>query len=91
MKYRFRASRTFWRNFGKLTAQQQASARKVFMIFKQNPFDPRLRSHKIHRLSARYARTIYAVEIEADLRALFYVEGDIVVTVDIGSHDIYRG
>ena len=91
MKYRFRASRTFWRNFGKLTAQQQGSARKTFVIFKQNPFDPRLRSHKIHELSARYGRTVYAVEIEANLRALFYVEDDMVVTVDIGSHNIYRG
>jgi mRNA-degrading endonuclease YafQ of YafQ-DinJ toxin-antitoxin module len=91
MKYRFRASRTFWRNFGKLTAQQQEIARKMFVIFKQNPFDPRLRSHKIHKLSARYARTIYAGEIEADLRVVFYLEGNTVVTVDIGSHDLYRG
>ena len=91
MKYRFRASRAFWRNFGKLTAQQQKNARKVFVTFKQNPFDPHLRSHKIHRLSARYGRTIYAAEIEADLRAVFYIEGDTVVTLDIGSHDIYRG
>jgi mRNA-degrading endonuclease YafQ of YafQ-DinJ toxin-antitoxin module len=90
MKYRFRASRTFWRNFGKLTAQQQETARKVFVIFKQNPFDPRLRSHKIHKLSARYGRTIYAAEIEADLRVVFYIEGDTAVTVDIGSHDLYR-
>ncbi len=60
-------------------------------IFQENPFDALLRSHKIHKLSARYGRTIYAAEIEADLRAVFYVEGDIVVTVDIGSHDIYRG
>jgi hypothetical protein len=50
-----------------------------------------LRSHNIHKLSARYGRTIYAVEIEANLRAVFYVELDVVVTVDIGSHDIYRG
>jgi hypothetical protein len=30
------------------------------------------------------------VEIEADLRAVFYVEGDLIVTVNIGSHSIYR-
>jgi hypothetical protein len=91
MKYRFTATRTFWRSFGKLSMQQQERARKAFAIFKRNPFDPRLRSHKIHKLSARYGRTIYAAEIEANLRAGFYVEGDVVVTVDIGSHDIYRG
>ena len=91
MKHRFRATRAFWRSFGKLSVQQQANARKAFVIFMQNPFDPRLRTHKIQKLSARYGRTIYAAEIEADLRALFYVEGDVVVTVDIGSHDLYRG
>jgi hypothetical protein len=58
---------------------------------KKTLFDARPRSHKIHKLSARYRRTIYAVEIEVDVRAVFYVEGDMVVTVDIGSHDLYRG
>jgi mRNA-degrading endonuclease YafQ of YafQ-DinJ toxin-antitoxin module len=91
VKYRFTATRTFWRNFGKLSAQQQERARRAFAIFKENPFDPRLRAHKIHKLSARYGRIIYAAEIEADLRIVFYTEGDLVVTVDIGSHDIYRG
>lgn len=90
MKYRFNASRAFWRNFSKLSIEQQQSTRIAFRIFKENPFDPRLRSHKIHKLSARYGRTIYSAEIEADLRAVFYVEGDLVVTVDVGSHSIYR-
>ena len=90
MKYRFSASRAFWRNFSKISIEQQQSARKAFRVFKENPFDARLRSHKIHRLSARYGRTIYSAEIEADLRAVFYVEGDLIVTVDIGSHSIYR-
>jgi mRNA-degrading endonuclease YafQ of YafQ-DinJ toxin-antitoxin module len=90
MKYRFRASRAFWRSFWKLPVQQQIKARKAFLIFKRNPFDPRLQSHKIHRLSARYGRIVYAAEIETDLRVAFYVKGDVVVTVDIGSHNIYR-
>ncbi len=75
---------------GSCPPQQQRNAREAFFIFKQNPFHPRLRSHKIHKLSARYARAIYAAEIEADLRVLFYIEGDVVVTVDIGSHALYR-
>ena len=90
MKYRFRATRAFWRSFEKLPAEQQRRARQAFVIFKQNPFDSRLRSHKIQKLSARYARAIYAAEIEADLHVLFYIEGDVVVTVDIGSHALYR-
>jgi hypothetical protein len=77
--------------FYALSPSPKDSTRRAWKIFKENPFDPRLRSHKIHKLSARYGRTIYAVEVEANLRAVFYVELDVVVTVDIGSHDIYRG
>ena len=91
MKYRYKPTRRFWESFYDLTAKQKDAARRAWRIFKANPFDPRLRPHKIHRLSAQYDHTIYAVEIEGDLRAVFYVEGDVVVTVDIGTHDIYRG
>ena len=90
MKYRFRASRTFWKSFAKLPEPQQATAREAFKIFQTDPFDPRLRTHKIHSLSAYYKRTIYTTAIEGDLRAVFYVDGGTVFTVDIGSHDIYR-
>lgn len=91
MKYRYRAVEPFWKHFFRLSPIQKDAARRALPIFKQNPFDPRFRPHKIHRLSAQYGRTIFAVEIEGDLRAVFYVEGDVVVTVDIGTHDIYRG
>ena len=77
MKYRFAATRTFWRSFGKLSPQQQKQVRKIFPIFKENPFDARLRSHKIHKVSARYARIIYAAEIEANLRVIFYIDGNL--------------
>jgi hypothetical protein len=91
MKYRFRAAHSFWRSWSKLSEVQQRAARKAFPIFKADPFDPRLRAHKIHRLSAQYGRTIYAVDIAGDLRAAFYVEGETVWSVSIGTHDIYKG
>ena len=50
-----------------LSAEQQQAEWKVFPIFKQNQFDPRLRAHKIHRLSSHYGRTIYAMDVAADL------------------------
>ena len=90
MKFRFKASRAFWKSFTKLPERQQVSAKAAFKIFKTNPFDPRLRAHKINSLSAYYGKTTYAAEIEGDLRAAFYVEGDVIFTVDIGSHAIYR-
>lgn len=91
MKYRFKPTENFWASFYDLTPRQKESARHAWNIFKQDPFDSRLRPHKIHRLSAHYGRTIYAVDIEDDLRAVFYVEHDWVVSVDIGTHDIYKG
>ncbi len=91
MSYRFHATRTFWRNFSKLPRKQQESARRIFGVFRENPFDSRLRTHKIHKLSAHYGKTIYAVDIEGDLRAVFYLEGGTVWSVDIGTHKIYRG
>ncbi len=91
MKYRCRAAERFWTSFYRLTPSQKESARKAWQIFKEDPFDPRLRTHRIQRLSARFGRTVYAVEIEADLRSTFYVDGQTVVSLIIGTHDIYKG
>jgi len=63
MKYRFKPTETFWESFYDLSPDQKDSTRRAWKIFKENPFDPRLRIHKIHRLSARYGRIIYAVDI----------------------------
>jgi len=81
---------SFRRALRGLDLPQKAAAKKAFVIFKQNPFDPRLRPHKIHRLSAEYGVTIHAVCIEGDLRVVFYVQGDTVWSVDVGTHAIYR-
>jgi len=67
VKYRFRAAKSFRRALAKLSPEQQRSAAAAFKIFKQNPFDPRLRPHKIHKLSAAYGKTVHAAVIEGDL------------------------
>ncbi len=91
MKYRYRAVERFWTSFYRLSPAQKESVRQAWVVFKENPFDARLRTHKIQRLSATYRRTIYAVEIEGDLRALFYLEDETVVSLIVGTHDIYKG
>ena len=90
MSYRFKTVPSFRRALSGLNSHQKAAAKKAFAIFKQDPFDSRLRPHKIHRLSAEYGVTIYAVCIAGDLRAVFYAEGDPVWSVDVGTHAIYR-
>jgi hypothetical protein len=90
MKYRYRAVERFWTSFYRLSPAQKESARRVWNIFKEDPFDSRLRTHKILRLSANYGRTIYAVDVEGDLRLLFYLDGETIVSLIIGTHDIYK-
>jgi hypothetical protein len=86
----FKTTPQFRKALRKLSPEQKRAARTAFQIFKQDPFDPRLRSHRIHRLSAIAKRTVYAAVVAGDLRAAFYVEGDTVVSFSIGTHDIYR-
>jgi plasmid maintenance system killer protein len=90
LNYRYQASEEFWKNFYNLSAAQKASARYAWEIFKENPFDQRLNTHKIHALSGRAGKTIFSIWIEDNLRAVFYISGNTVFTVDIGEHEIYR-
>jgi hypothetical protein len=87
---RFRATETFWQKFYALSAEQKETTREAWELFKVNPFDPKLKTHKINSLSGRLGKTIYAVKIEADLIALFYMDGETVWTFDIGQHSVYK-
>jgi hypothetical protein len=90
MKYRFKPAEQFWRSFYSLPSTQKESVRHVWEIFKLNPFDSRLGVHKIQSLSAFYKKTVYSVVIEPNLRVVFMIEADMVITLDVGSHDIYN-
>jgi hypothetical protein len=90
VKYHYRATEKFWTSFYRLGHSQKDSCRQAWQIFKENPFDPRLRTHKIHRLSARYGRTVYAVVIEEDLRLLFFIDGQTVTSLIVGNHGVYE-
>lgn len=86
----FKTTPQFRRALRKLPVAQKRSAKVAFQIFKQDPFNPCLRVHKIHRLSALMGRTVHAVAVEGDLRVVLYVEGDLVVSFNIGTYDIFR-
>lgn len=90
MSRRYKATKTFWKSFSKLTESQKRNAKETFKVFKVNPFDPSLRPHTIKKLSAEAKTNIWSVTIESDLRAIFLQDGDCVLTLDIGTHDIYK-
>lgn len=86
----FKATENFWRQFYNLPTRQKTLVREKWKIFKVDPFDPRLGTHKINSLSARMGKTVRAVVIEGDLRVTFVIDGDLVTTIDMGTHSIYR-
>lgn len=53
-------------------------------IFKKDPFDPQLRTHKL----GGQLKDLWSFRIDYDVRVLFYFSSkDHVVFVDIGTHD----
>jgi len=90
VSYEYKAVPNFWKKFYALKPGQKDSVRKAWAMFKEDPFDPRLRTHKIHSLSAEFGKTVYAVEVERDLRVAFFIRANTVISVDIGSHAIYE-
>ena len=90
MPYNYKAPPEFWRAFKKLDPGQQEAANQKLAIFKDNPFDSRLKTHRICRLSSVMRKTVYAVVILDDLRAVFYIDGSDVVSFGIGTHKIYK-
>jgi hypothetical protein len=86
----FKATETFWRNFYDLSPAQKQSVRDKWIIFQNDPFDPRLGTHRINSLSARMKKTVWSVVIGYDLRVVFVMDDDIVTTLDIGTHAIYK-
>jgi len=88
--YTFEATARFWKEFRKLGADERASARAAFKIFKANPFDPRLGTHRIAKLSAHARHPIFSAVVENNLRVIFRIDGQVVTSLDIGSHDIYK-
>jgi mRNA-degrading endonuclease YafQ of YafQ-DinJ toxin-antitoxin module len=88
--YVFKATPEFWKAFGKLSGPQQEAAEETFKIFKNDPFDARLKTHRINRLSSLYRSTVMSVTIENDLRAVFTIKGNQIISLDIGTHEIYK-
>jgi mRNA-degrading endonuclease YafQ of YafQ-DinJ toxin-antitoxin module len=91
VNYQYRAVERFWRNFYRLRSEQKESVRRVWEIFKRDPFHASLGSHEIHELSARAKHTIYSATVEADLRVIFRIDDSWVTTLDVGTHKMYRG
>ena len=79
-------SPTFLRQYKKLKADVQSYAEKKELIFRQNPFDLRLKTHKLHgRLS-----DLWAFSVTNKIRIKFeFREEQSIIFHAVGDHDIY--
>jgi hypothetical protein len=86
----FKRTHQFRKSLDALSPDDQKAAREAFKKFRMDPFDKSLRVHKINRLSSLRKQTVRSVVITERLRAVFTINGNVVLSEDIGHHDIYK-
>lgn len=78
---------SFTRDSRKLSSEIKSKANKAIEIFKNDPSDPRLRTHKLQGRLCDY----WAFSVDYEYRIMFYYGNrDEVFLVSIGNHDIYK-
>ncbi len=82
-----RYSPKFGRQYKKLTKEVRSRAKKKEVIFRTNPFDPRLKTHKLHGVQG----DLFSFSIDYSHRIIFeFITRGIIVFYEIGTHDIYE-
>ncbi len=77
----------FDKNYKKLSKRIKDKAKEKEKIFRENPFDPRLGTHK---LSGK-EKECWAFDIDYHYRIKFiFLSNEEVLFLDIGTHGIYK-
>ena len=77
----------FDKSYKKLSKEVKEKAKEKEKIFREDPFDPRLRTHK---LSGK-EKEIWAFWIDYHYRIkLVFLDNNEVLFLDIGTHEIYK-
>ena len=90
MTYSYKATRKFWKNYSSLSETKKKLVKEKYKLFKADLFHPALKSHSIAKLSAEAKHTIYSAVIEGDLRVIFRIDGSVVTTLTIVTHELYK-
>jgi len=82
-----RTSSRFRKSFKKLPRRVRDKTKEKEKIFRTNPFDKHLDTHKLHGKYKEY----WAFTITDQYRIMFiFTESNVIDFVDIGTHKIYR-
>jgi len=82
-----RYSPKFGRQYKSLPKEVKIRAEKREAIFRKNPFDPRLKTHKLHGSQEGFM----SFSVDYSYRIIFeFTDSNIVIFYEIGTHDIYE-
>ena len=77
----------FEKNYRKLPKHVKEKAKAKESIFRKNPFDPRLKTHKL----LGKEKEVWSFWIDYSYRIKFiFLTDEKVLFLDVGSHEIYR-
>lgn len=82
-----RVTRNFEKSYRRLPKQVQHVAERKELVFRENPFDPQLKTHRLHGKE----REVWAFSVIQSHRIKFvFLTEDEVLFLDIGTHGIYK-
>lgn len=77
----------FERQYKKLPVQIKRLVKEKEQIFRQNPFDSRLKTHKLHGVLDGW----WAFRVDYTYRLIFdFIDAEKVRFYSVGDHDIYE-
>ena len=82
-----RYSPKFRRQYKRLLKEIKIRAEKREVLFRKDPFDSRLKTHKLHGSQEGFM----SFSVDYSYRIIFeFVKEDLVIFYEIGTHDIYE-
>lgn len=85
-KIKIKYSPTFFKGLKKFPKNQLKFLDRKEKIFLENPFDPRLKTHKLKGELSEF----YSFSVSYHWRIIFHFESDTVIFDAIGTHEVYR-
>lgn len=86
MTYKIDQTSYFVRKYKKLPKEIQSEFKQLLPAFVLSPFAPQFKTHKLHG----NLKECYASSVNYSYRFAWVPEGDMIILINIGNHDIYR-
>tara|TARA_Y100000031_G_scaffold155572_1_gene206747 strand:- start:256 stop:519 length:264 start_codon:yes stop_codon:yes gene_type:complete len=87
MAQAIKTTASFDRRYKKLPRKIKDKAKEKENIFRNNPFDHRLRTHKLH--GKEKEMWAFWIDYKYRIKFVFLGEGEVLL-LDVGTHDMYK-